>query len=29
MDKELKILAKINSPEHLEAWLEANKSSNY
>jgi thiol-disulfide isomerase/thioredoxin len=27
MDKELKIVAKINSPEHLEAWLEANKSS--
>jgi thiol-disulfide isomerase/thioredoxin len=27
MDKELKIVAKINSTEHLEAWLEANKSS--
>ena len=24
LDKELKILAKINSPEHLQAWLEAN-----
>jgi thiol-disulfide isomerase/thioredoxin len=23
LDKELKILAKINSPEHLQAWLEA------
>jgi thiol-disulfide isomerase/thioredoxin len=26
LDKELKILAKIVSPEHLEAWLEANKT---
>ncbi len=24
LDKNLKIIAKINSPEHLEAWLEAN-----
>ena len=24
LDKELKILSKIQSPEHLEAWLQAN-----
>ena len=24
LDQELKILAKIQSPEHLEAWLQAN-----
>jgi hypothetical protein len=28
LDKELKIVAKIKSPEHLQAWLEAKQSSN-
>jgi thiol-disulfide isomerase/thioredoxin len=29
LDKDLKVLAKLKSPEHLKAWLEAKQSSNY
>lgn len=28
LDKDLKVLAKLKSPEHLKAWLEAKQSSN-
>jgi thiol-disulfide isomerase/thioredoxin len=28
LDKDLKVLAKLQSPEHLKAWLEAKQSSN-